>query len=157
MSGPADIHFHGDSLGMVCGSGGKVLMTTDGGLSWANHPGNGNLTSVEVFTPDRAYVCNNDYFPVFYKGIYPVTVAEREKEGVVVFPNPATDQLNIVCDAGPGQEKERFEIFDLSGKILRTGQVQGKITLDISGLPSGIYGIRLLRKNQVLIRRFVRL
>lgn len=51
-----------------------------------------------------------------------------------VYPNPATDRLTVET-ATPGP----VTVQDLTGKILMTANHSGAITLDISGLPAGMY------------------
>ena len=56
---------------------------------------------------------------------------------VSVFPNPATDVLNIV-----GEEGE-LRLLDLSGKLLFEGNHLGQSTLNVNDFSPGVYVIRL--------------
>lgn len=61
-------------------------------------------------------------------------------ENVSIYPNPATDFINISTPNLP--ENLRYAIFDMNGKQLLTGRVNGNNSqVDISTLASGVYGL----------------
>ncbi len=60
--------------------------------------------------------------------------------GVIVYPNPATDQLTI--DNLNGGE---LTVLSMSGtELMKQKVTQSKATLDISKLPGGVYILRVL-------------
>jgi len=85
------------------------------------------------------------------------TVGLNEKDRVdnllEIFPNPATDRLNIYFPVrGSGQ----IAIFDLSGKMLLNENYLGEqLQVDVSGFPSGMYLIRLADDDKVAVKKFV--
>lgn len=61
---------------------------------------------------------------------------------VTIFPNPASDQLNVVSET----EINSYEIMDISGKVLVNASESkslNKLNIDISNLQAGIYFLRL--------------
>ena len=77
-------------------------------------------------------------------GIPPVQVASAAKETLSVFPNPADDLLNIT-NISPGMSV-LIDITDMTGRtIARQVNVAaiGKIVVPVSGLPAGIYLLKL--------------
>lgn len=67
----------------------------------------------------------------------PMTVSIDEAEAnsdVRVYPNPANDVLNFAT-----QERLGFSLFDMSGKMMMTDDVNPDQSLDISELNEGIY------------------
>jgi hypothetical protein len=63
------------------------------------------------------------------------------KMDLSLFPNPATNQLNLIGIAdGP------YRIFDLMGKIIRQGVSIGN-SIDIATLPTGIYNLQVGEKT----------
>lgn len=151
---PSDINFHGDSLGMVCGSMGSTAMTADGGQSWSSHPCKSNLTGVAVFSPDRAYVCNNNSFPTFYKGIYPVSAGEGSIKEFTIYPNPAKDEIFIEYPDAP-EKKWAYEIIDFQGRILLKETTEYRVPIQVMSLKSGIYLLRILMDNSVVTRKII--
>ncbi len=65
------------------------------------------------------------------------------KSNVSLYPNPATDQLNIDFEEY-GREVIDMEIVDMTGKIVRAGQlVDNKTTISLNGLQKGVYFVKL--------------
>jgi Secretion system C-terminal sorting domain len=68
---------------------------------------------------------------------------------LTIYPNPASDQLNILFDR-PVNEVLRIQIINTSGtevyssRIIPSGK---KIQLDVSSFPSGIYIINVQAKD----------
>ena len=83
---------------------------------------------------------------------YEPETADVEKELVLVYPNPATDQLHISSLAG---EIESIDIFDALGHSMK---IPGSnITpVDISGLPAGWYFLAIHFKHTTLFKTFIR-
>ena len=72
------------------------------------------------------------------------------KLGFVVFPNPAGESITIRCTSTKLDTK--FEILDLQGKEIMTGNLPGESTLiDISLLVSGLYILKVGNENKVLV------
>lgn len=68
---------------------------------------------------------------------------ERD-ESIVLYPNPATSQVNIRCDNAIRQ----IELFDIQGRILQTViENSNESQLDISKQSNGIYFIRISTEN----------
>ncbi|GAB5399727.1 MAG: hypothetical protein Aureis2KO_13120 [Aureisphaera sp.] len=112
-----------------------------------------------IANPQTIYVrmTNND------NGSFVLTDFEIETDGVlgltdvdkfafVVYPNPATDLIQI----NTTQELSNLEIhvFDIKGSILIT--TQNKQSIDVSGLPSGMYFIRINVQGSELVKPLVK-
>ena len=62
---------------------------------------------------------------------------------IKVYPNPASDILTINNPIG-----EQIEIFDMEGRLIQTEAVNNETqTIQIQGLPSGIYMLRMREKT----------
>lgn len=89
----------------------------------------------------------------------PLSITEPEVEGptMEVFPNPATDQLNIRVNGLQGEAW--LHMIDMNGKRVRLEKVMlqdGNLTRDISGLAKGIYVIRLVNDKGAVKQKFVK-
>lgn len=62
-------------------------------------------------------------------------VSENNADEISVYPNPASDIVNVVCD------NEKIELMDINGQLTVINVYDNKI--DISDLPSGVYLIRI--------------
>lgn len=73
-----------------------------------------------------------------------------EIPGLKIFPNPATNYINIISnDAG----LKNVEIFDVLGKqVLKTVTEQ---TVNVSSLLSGIYMVKVTQEGKTSTRKLV--
>lgn len=70
-----------------------------------------------------------------------------------IYPNPATSQLTILSKTTSLTD---FEIIDASGKILRSGKINGLYTqVDVSDIASGSYFIQLKGSQVVEIQKLI--
>ncbi|MEI6764349.1 MAG: T9SS type A sorting domain-containing protein [Bacteroidota bacterium] len=92
----------------------------------------------------------------FSAGIQEHASAKRE---IYLFPNPAKETLNI--NAGNLQQgRYRLEIFSSIGCIVHTAEVEKRsafftFEVDVRGLQSGVYTIRLSSEQYTAINRFI--
>ncbi len=97
---------------------------------------NPNLTCIEV--DDAAWSTANwtsvDVTATFSEDCSTLNIAETNSNQISVYPNPANDVLNVVCDA----VIEQIAIYDLTGKMILT-TTESQVTID--QMPSGIYTI----------------
>jgi hypothetical protein len=70
---------------------------------------------------------------------------------LVIYPNPATDFVNIDWKGMPAD----VDIISLSGKTMSISKqlMDGKIRIDVSGLPTGLYAARILTNEGIRIGR----
>jgi hypothetical protein len=65
---------------------------------------------------------------------------------IKIYPNPTSDFLNISMIA-PIEVNEQFKIYDLTGRLVLTSQIDGAdTTIDVSSLNAGVYIVGV--KNQ---------
>lgn len=79
-----------------------------------------------------------------------LTTVEHEKQenySIEIFPNPAFDYIEIT-----GLPVGKFEIIDYSGKPVNALNISGKIKINVSHYPQGIYFIRSIdNKKQIYL------
>lgn len=89
-----------------------------------------------------------------WKAVGLVSLEEKsETEQVVLYPNPATDRLNISVPGIEG-EKALVEIYNALGESIVS--VPFSESLDISALRQGVYVLLLKRNRQILQARFIK-
>ena len=76
------------------------------------------------------------------------------ENGLKVFPNPASNQLNVQSE----KILNRVEIRDMLGNVaVSTGNLMaGKNNVNISMLPSGMYFISILSEDKIYSRPFIK-
>jgi len=93
----------------------------------------------------------NDCY-IFYAGII-----ERNKQSsfIKTVPNPITDESVVEID-GPGHGQHQLQLFNSSGKLLRTDIFNGKkYIMKKEGLPSGLYLLKMTTGNSFHYGRIV--
>ncbi|OQA08590.1 MAG: hypothetical protein BWY67_01480 [Bacteroidetes bacterium ADurb.Bin397] len=74
-----------------------------------------------------------------------------------VYPNPATDKLNIVAG---DQELTSITIFDASGRIVYESKAMvaaGRSeVVNIRAFSSGVYAVKIQSASQTVTRKFVK-
>jgi hypothetical protein len=76
---------------------------------------------------------------------------------MLVFPNPAQDEVNISFKLINQEEKVNLELIDNSGKVVLTkammleDNLEGEFHLNIGNLPSGMYFVKLTGGNFVKV------
>lgn len=77
------------------------------------------------------------------------SIAELETEGVLVYPNPATDVLNVQTIS----DIKTIEIVDLSGMIVANGTEN---SVSVANLASGMYVINVTTEAGMFTKTFVK-
>lgn len=123
-AGTYTIHFQVDAYGTTI-------------LSFQNCP-----TPVNPNNGSKITTQNIDYYII---NISPATIIQQYQNisNLNVFPNPATDKLNISFNSTVS-ENFQFTLFDITGKTLINQNIkstigENKTTIDVSELDNGIY------------------
>lgn len=74
---------------------------------------------------------------------------QQKNTDITLYPNPVGEFLNI-----KGDNLLRYEITDISGRIIQTGLLQGSV-INTSSLSSGIYQIKITTTQGTKVLRFV--
>ncbi len=97
-----------------------------------------------------------DLIPVIRIHVNPISsdlingITRNQK--LTVFPNPATDVLNI-----ENSEKGRLSIYDKNGKSLFTTNVQAEQSINIKEFPVGMYFLKLENEKTVFNGKFLKI
>jgi minor extracellular serine protease Vpr len=75
-----------------------------------------------------------------------VNINTYAQQGLMVYPNPAQDQLFILSDKDPS-EIFTLNMYSVDGKLMRNANYQWNTPIDVSTLPDGIYILRLSGNN----------
>ncbi|PZR25660.1 MAG: hypothetical protein DI535_17145 [Citrobacter freundii] len=80
-----------------------------------------------------------------------------DQREVMIAPNPASDNLYII--SGTGNELQKAELYDMSGKLILTRQLgsgQQVYGIDINTLNKGVYIIKLYDKQHSTSHRIIK-
>jgi len=105
------------------------------------------------------YCCDNDWDPVcqelynYCENGWPEGSDINGKftrfSGVVVYPNPTKDILNIMTDLDINAK-----LYDMTGKILKSNIIDKQINL--SNLPSGVYFLNIEHEGNIYNKRIIK-
>jgi len=73
--------------------------------------------------------------------------------GINIYPNPASDMLHII-----GLQKETVgRIYNTSGQMIFSSEIEAEIgEVNVSGLPSGLYILKMNIGDEILVKRFTK-
>ena len=83
-----------------------------------------------------------------------VGIDENHENTILVFPNPASNVLNVVLPES--FQDVKISLYDIAGRqIITQEHSMHKVELDLSGTTSGVYILRLQKGKTVLTHRVV--
>jgi hypothetical protein len=122
-------------------------------VAYAFSQGTSNLNSVTQSQQDAQTVRN-----FFRNTVIAGTKPEQHKQPLVLFPNPATDQLSIQLPDNFDNRETTILITDYTGReVLRTTAAGKHFQLNIGSLSKGIYQISVTFGSQHVSSRLVKL
>lgn len=89
-----------------------------------------------------------DDVELFYEN---VAVEDHQEKSFVIFPNPAEDQLTIQSPEGGFH----YQLHDLTGRLLLSGNGEGQEQISVSALPAGVYMLRLQSDSQTITQKVI--
>ena len=82
----------------------------------------------------------------------------KSTDEVVLYPNPASNELNIVYDANA--DIKNIAVYNIIGKLMTVYKVTGNnsANLNLENIPSGIYFVRLINAHGAVVatRKFTK-
>jgi hypothetical protein len=84
-----------------------------------------------------------------------VGIADHQNGTISIIPNPATGLFRIV--PGISGKIQQIDILDLTGRILLSRKCtnDNDYQFDLSGEPQGCYFVKVIFRNEILVRRLV--
>jgi hypothetical protein len=80
-----------------------------------------------------------------------IGITENLKDQIQIFPNPAKENLTIVCPV-----EAKIYIFNIEGQILKTTKTESKVTaINITTFSKGMYFIKVQNGNGVAVRKVI--
>jgi hypothetical protein len=124
-------------------------------------------------TDDGDSTTNSAYYKIYFTGFTGssegkytfmqerltfVSVGENEVMNLLkVYPNPATDHINVVFDLVGRSE---IDIIDMTGRLVRTTRYDASgftnLSLDVSSLNPGVFFIRVSAEGESNVLRFIK-
>lgn len=103
----------------------------------------------KVYTADKAFNYSDE---LTLEDATMIGVPEIEASNISVYPNPVNNAFSIVSD---DVEIESISVFSIDGKEVIQQNVVGNKTVDVSGLESGVYLLKLKSFDQVFTKKII--
>lgn len=115
----------------------------------------GTIQTFNMQEEDQVYFSNNTYLVIDQVSVSNVTnislaeirkitceetmgTPENQKQVVTILPNPVHDVMTIRNLNG----NQKVQIYSISGQLLRSFEANGDQSIDVSGLPIGLYLVK---------------
>jgi hypothetical protein len=112
-----------------------------------------------ILQPENAPLESANLYPINYCDGSPVdevciaSINELSEVSFKIFPNPTSSVLNIQSDKSGDYD---ITIIDLMGRVVYTqNSVNGTISVDLSGVKTGNYLVRLTQNNNSGIQKLI--
>lgn len=81
-------------------------------------------------------------------------IDEESEQNLVIFPNPSNGLIYVDCSSFRG--KAAIEVLDVSGRVVkRMDNAAGRTVVDITGMPSSIYLVKVSDGNNSVLRKII--
>ena len=81
----------------------------------------------------------------------PLPVSEYAESEIKIFPNPATNVLNISYSGSV-----QLQIVNMLGQVVRTQETNGEAQIDVSDLEKGVYFLRVVGAHGTSTQKFIK-
>lgn len=78
-------------------------------------------------------------------------IENRTVQAIKVYPNPANDFVNL-----ENCKNAYYELYNIQGMLIQSGQVNNSERIDVSSLSSGSYIVKVINNGQLNIGRFIK-
>ncbi len=95
------------------------------------------------------YVSNSDAFIAKYSTAGPLSVGENEVEMLTIYPNPATDVVNIALPLNAGTTT--LKVYNMQGQLIMQKQLTATY-VDVAELSNGLYTLTLENDKGIIGR-----
>lgn len=133
--------------------------TTTIGFVYSQAQSGGRLASLDKLREDITALqamFDKDSFPSCYDLMIGLNKAEANRTAkLVVYPNPASNALNVSIEDGICTSYS-VEIIDAMGKIVLRELLSDDALINISPIPRGIYFIRIVKDEKVYHAKFLK-
>ena len=160
------IKFINENIGVACGYGGNIVVTSDGGDNWdftGQGLTNGMLLATHFFDNGDILVVGNSKVgetPTILLGRKITSVSETSTK-FAISPNPASEYLEISLDRWSPPSRwtpSEIRIYNAFGKCVTTTPFlrdtpseKGNRRIDISHLPVGLYFIQIGNNTELFM------
>lgn len=89
---------------------------------------------------------------------FQLSVSEFSNDSnILVFPNPATNELNLELNGNIPNLNSSLSIYSIDGRFIKSSSIETSISkIDISSISSGIYLLKINLNEDFIVKKFVK-
>jgi hypothetical protein len=108
----------------------------------------------EMMISDSVYLLNDTVIRIDLAKVA-IDKIITQADNVLVYPNPAKNRIKVGIHEVAGLDRIKVELMDTTGKVILVTKAKGKtITLDVSGMPQGLYLLEICAEGHCYNKRF---
>ena len=119
---------------------------------WLNNPCYAWVIDVDSYCCDNEWDSDCQDLYNYCEDGYPLDISELAGSKIAVYPNPTNNVLNVVTSLN----NVKFDLFDMAGKKLRSGENQKRAEVDMRNLPIGIYILQVNYDGNIYNKKIVK-
>tara|TARA_B110000238_G_C16027113_1_gene395748 strand:- start:194 stop:1015 length:822 start_codon:yes stop_codon:yes gene_type:complete len=119
---------------------------------WLNNPCYAWVIDVDSYCCDTEWDSDCQSLYQYCFDGYPLDISELGGKMIAVYPNPTKDVLNVTTSLN----NVKFDLYDLSGRKLRSGENQKRAEVDMRNLPTGIYILQVNYDGNIYNKKIVK-
>jgi len=117
--------------------------------------GSNTASQGNVLLKVRNYADTSEAYTYRYSAETALSETEYTNSEMSVYPNPCNEFLNV--DIENNQQSVKFEIFDLTGALMQqVWLINSSGTIDVKGLASGQYLLKMSMDQKIIFDKFVK-
>jgi Secretion system C-terminal sorting domain len=93
--------------------------------------------------------CDNSLYAEAKYGA--LSVSENTIQSIKIAPNPAQDYFRVAFNGSTSN----YQISDVLGKIVQSGEINNDATIDVSNLSKGMYLFRLMNEDKLQVHKVI--
>ena len=119
---------------------------------WLNNPCYAWVIDVDSYCCDNEWDSDCQDLYNYCEDGYPLDISELAGSKIAVYPNPTNNVLNVVTSLN----NVKFDLFDMAGRKLRSGENQKRAEVDMRDLPIGIYILQVNYDGNIYNKKIVK-
>lgn len=121
-------------------------------LAMNNHYGFNTIAAIENKNIDSLDVDGLGKVVLGY--VSPAGVKENKFVSATLYPNPVSDNLNVVLNEGT--DEATIQIIDVLGNVVYSNIIHSKEKINVNSYNAGVYFVRLTSSNQTYSTRIIK-
>ena len=119
---------------------------------WLNNPCYAWVIDVDTYCCDTEWDSDCQDLYNYCEDGYPLDISELGGSKIAVYPNPTNDKINI----NTSLRDVSYMLFDLTGRLLQSGEEVKRTEVDISNYPNAVYLLRIEYDGNIYNKKIIK-